>query len=115
MIPETIAIDATQLPKFIKLDVTDLPNAIKLELANIPESIKLDTSDMPETIRIVGFPEFIEVRGNIPSEIMVRVPENMSIPLYYAGPPVPIKFDMTSFTGEDGNPPPCFTITPCQR
>jgi len=106
IIPNKITIEG--IPDPIKIDASDIPTAITLEVPeDLPRSIKLDAS---------GIPDFIELRGNIPSEITAKlvVPENLEIPLVYKGGPVPIKLDTTSLVGENDDLP-CFALVPCKK
>lgn len=113
-VPETIRIDS-DIPSAISLDTSNLPGAIKLEIPSILPAISLDTSSLPQTIKVNGIPDTIELKGHIPSEIFVKVPENLEVPLVYKGPPIPIKFDEKAFTGENGEDLPCFAIVPCPK
>lgn len=112
-IPKSIELDASNVPRAIKLDTSDLPSAIPLE---VPKDfgIKLDASDVPETIQVVGIPDAIELKGEIPKEIIAKleVPENIEIPLVYKGGPVPLELKMPK--GESDENGPCFMLVPCE-
>ncbi len=113
-IPEFIRIVSDGLPDVISLDASSVPKAIYLELVNnIPSTIFIDASGIPDQIQVVGIPESIELKGFIPSEIMIKAPDNLEIPLVYKGAPIPIQFDMKAFTSENGEDLPCFAIVPC--
>ena len=104
-LPTIITIDGSTLPGFISLSVPD----------NFPTMISIDASGIPKTIQVIGVPESIELKGNIPSEIKVTIPDNLEIPLVYKGGPIPIKFDEKALLGENGEDLPCFAIVPCPR
>lgn len=111
-IPEKIFIDATKIPSSISLE-SNLPTHIKVVAVDIPSSIYLDGTGIPSAIQVKGIPSFIELIGNIPSEITVKVPENLHIPLVYEGGPIPFRFDSQESTTDDDQP--CFHITPCPK
>jgi hypothetical protein len=114
-IPHVISVSAESVPTRIKIDARDVPDVIKLEVPNnFPSSIKLDASDIPKHIQVVGIPESIEIKGNIPSEITIKAPDNLEIPLVYKGSPIPIKFDMTGLNDDESGDNPCFALVPCK-
>jgi hypothetical protein len=115
-IPHTIEVKAENLPSSITLDASAVPEAIRLEVpADFPTTIRIDASDIPRTIQVVGIPDSIELKGHIPSEILLKAPENLEVPLVYKGGPIPIQFDMKSFKGEGDEDAPCFAIVPCRK
>jgi hypothetical protein len=115
-IPNVISLVSYNVPSSIRLDSSSLPSAIKLEVpTNFPTSIFLDASGIPKTIQVVGIPDSIELKGNIPSEIKITAPENLEVPLVYKGGPIPLQFDMKSLKGESGEDMPCFAIVPCPK
>jgi hypothetical protein len=102
------------IPDRIIFDVAALPTHIELTIpSNFPSSIYLDASGVPTSIQVIGVPSSISLIGNIPSEIIVKVPETMEIPLVYKGGPIPFRFDSPMVA--DGEDTPCFAITPCPR
>jgi hypothetical protein len=112
-VPERIELVAKDIPEAIRLDTSDLPDAVQLlSPKDFPSELKLDVSDLPDSIQVKGIPKSIDV--NMPSEIVARleVPENLEIPLVYKGSPVPVQFDTTNLSGEDGEQP-CFALVPC--
>jgi hypothetical protein len=114
-IPTAIALDVRALPTTITVDGSSLPTIIKLETLNpIPSVISIDYSGMPDTIMVEGIPKTIELKGQIPSEIVLKVPENIEVPLVYKSGPIPLQFDMVGFTGENKDAP-CFVIAPCPK
>ena len=113
IIPERIEIVATDIPVSIALDASDLPASIKLEVPKEFPKIEFDTSNIPKTIQVVGIPETIELKGTIPSEIMLKAPENLEVPLVYKGNPIPVQLDMKALTNPAGENQPCFAIVPC--
>ena len=106
-IPKSIHI-THEIPSSIRLEV---PSSIRLEIPDIP-AIPLDASGLPKNIQVVGIPSIIELKGSIPSEIMLKAPENLEVPLVYKGGPIPIKFDAKDLLGDDTDTP-CFAIIPC--
>ena len=115
-LPSTISIDATGLPTSIKFDSTDLPSVIRLEVpTDFPTKITIDASAIPTEIKVVGIPDAIELKGNIPSEINIKIPENLEVPLVYKGDPIRIQMDLKGLTGENGEDLPCFALVPCSR
>jgi hypothetical protein len=114
-VPEHIRLDAHELPEAIKLDAADLPTTIVLDAVNLPNKITIDASDIPDKIQVVGIPSAIELKGHIPSEIFLKVPENIEVPLVYRGGPIPVQFDLTKLTDIDTEDTPCFAIIPCPK
>jgi hypothetical protein len=114
-LPQEIRIMAQEVPSAIKLDASSLPAAIRLEVPQEMPKIEIDASTMPTTIQVVGIPESIEIKGDIPKEITIKAPENLEVPLVYRGGPIPIEFDKAAFTGTDGEELPCFAIVPCPK
>jgi len=113
-IPKTIAIIADNIPQSIKLESDNIPSIIHLIIPdNFPKSISIDASGIPDKIQVVGIPESIELKGHIPSEITIKAPENLEIPLVYKGGPIPIQFNMDNLIGANGEDMPCFAIVPC--
>ena len=124
-IPNEIRIiGAEAIPTKIEL-VSSLPSVILIESEKIPSSIKieapenlsilLDASLMPTSIHVVGMPSVIEIIGNIPKTIGIALDENIKIPMVYSGGPIPLKFDFTTPTGENGEDLPCFALVPCGK
>ena len=115
-LPKTIGIDASEMPKSIFLDASAIPGAILLQVPeNFPHQIQIDASSIPANIRVIGIPDSIELKGSLPSEIKLTLPEGLEVPLVYKGGPIPIKFDETMFQNADGEDAPCFAIIPCQK
>ena len=108
-VPESIKLDATDLPTSIRLDTHTLPEAIYLIPQDIPTVISVDGSDLPRTIKVEGIPAVIELKG--PESIPLTVPENLEIPLVYKGGPIPVRFDISHFTGAASDAPR-FVILP---
>src|SRR5690606_6387546 len=105
----------TNMPSVVKLDASELPRTIMLEIpSNFPSVLKLDASDIPSSIQVTGIPQSIELKGFVPSEIMIKAPENLEVPLVYKGGPIPFEFSSKKFT--DGNDDlPCFAFLPCPQ
>jgi hypothetical protein len=118
-VPKSINIDAINVPSAIELIAPDLPAAIILETAHdFPTSIKLDATDIPDTIQVVGIPSTIELSGNIPSVIELKMPEDPEIEMVYRGSPIDVKveLDIKKLTGgDDENGPACVAIIPCPQ
>ena len=70
---------------------------------------------MPKTIEVTGIPESIEIKGQIPSEIFIKAPENLEVPLVYKGGPIPIQLDMKSLSNGSDEETPCFALVPCPK
>jgi len=105
----------SQLPSVIFIECEKIPRSIRLEIPEHLPSMILDISRMPTSIQVVGMPSVIEIIGNIPSEIMLRAPEDIEIPLVYKGGPVPLRLEYETPTGKDGEDLPCFSLVPCGR
>ena len=117
-IPQSIFVVATDIPTIIhlQLDTDKFPCVINVVPApNFPTNITIDGSSIPTVIQIKGLPNTIELKHNIPTEIMLRVPENIEVPLIYRGGPIPIQFDVKNLTGEGDDDAPCFALVPCAR
>jgi hypothetical protein len=123
-IPSEIRIYAdTEIPKQIEL-VSQLPSSILLDASSLPGAIQLQVPDkfpdisivgnIPTTIQVIGIPDAIEIIGSIPSEIIIKPPENLEIPLVYKGAPIPVQFDLRTPSGDTGDAP-CFALTPCGK
>ena len=69
----------------------------------------VDGSDIPRTIKVEGIPQVIELKA--PDSIPLSLPENFEIPLVYKSGPIPIKFDISNFTGTASDAPR-FVILP---
>lgn len=132
-VPRTINIDAESIPTEISLVGRDIPRQIQIETPKLPEKIDMILSHpIPEKvivevsnpipdkilvesdIQVVGFPEFIEVRG-IPDSIQLRPPETMpQVEMVYKGAPIELKLVMDQGlpTSPDGKKN-CVMITPC--
>ena len=108
-VPESIRLDATDVPTTIRLDTTSLPEAIYLLPKDIPSLIMVDGSDIPRTIKVEGLPSVIELKA--PDSIPLSLPENFEIPLVYKGGPIPVRFDISNFSG-DTSDQPRFVILP---
>lgn len=113
-IPERIVLDASNIPEAIKLDTKDIPEFIKLAIPESWPEILINASAIPHEIRVVGIPETIELKGTIPSEITIKAPEDLEIPLVYRGGPIPLEFGVKNF-GKDEMDEPCFAIIPCKK
>lgn len=123
-IPNTISfIGEPDIPEEIKL-LSDLPSSILLDASAIPLSIKLDVpekfptifvdgSSIPSTIQIIGMPSSIELIGSIPSEVWLKAPEDLKVPLVYEGGPIPMQF-VTPGAGDDDEGP-CFRLVACGK
>ena len=110
-----IRVVSDNIPEVITLDASSMPTTIKLEIPDdFPTSILLDASHIPEQIKVVGIPDTIELKGHIPTEIVITAPDDLEVPLVYKGGPVPIQFDMKAF-GESDDDQPCFAIVPCPK
>jgi hypothetical protein len=112
-IPQRIEL-VSSLPSVIILQSEKIPSSILIEA---PEnlSILLDASQMPTSIHVVGMPSVIEIIGNIPKTIALSLDENLKIPMVYSGGPIPLKFDFTTPTGDNGEDYPCFSFVPCGK
>lgn len=118
------------LPSEIRI-IGEIPSSIELNWSSngiieivkphdFPSEIFLNATSVPTEIQIVGFSSVIEIKGNIPSEIIARLtlPEGgIKIPLVFEGPPipwapVPMKFDPTTPGSADA---PCFALVPCGK
>jgi PKD repeat protein len=114
-IPDVIKVVSENIPTKIEIDASGMPDVIRLEVPDdFPSVIKLDASEIPKHIQVIGIPESIEIKGNIPSEITIKAPDNLEIPLVYKGSPIPIKFDMTGLNDEESGENPCFALVPCK-
>jgi hypothetical protein len=113
-IPDYIRLDSSDLPSAINVK-SDLPTQINLVPINIPNRIMIDGSDIPDKIQVVGIPSVIEIKGEVPSEIFLKMPEDMEIPLVYRGGPIPVQFDLGKLGDPNEEGPPCFAITPCPK
>ena len=105
-IPSTITIDASGIPGMIELRLLD----------KIPDTITIDGSSIPDSIKVVGIPDFIELRG--PESIKLVLDENIEVPLVYKQGPIDVKveLDMTKLLGRDENGEgSCVMIVPCNR
>jgi len=109
-IPSQIEL-VSQLPSSILLDTSSLPGAIYLEVPEKFPDISI-VGNIPTTIQVVGIPDVITIQGSIPSEIIMRPPENLEIPLVFKGGPIPVQFDLKSPSGDTGEAP-CFALTRC--
>ena len=116
-LPSIITIDAGNMPTTIYLKPENIPSIIRLESdIELPCMIKFDVGNIPQSISITGIPDFIEVRGNIPSEINLKMPEKPEIEMVYKGSPIEVKVEIDykkilgDFENEDY---PCFAIIPC--
>ncbi len=70
-----------------------MPSSIKLDMPfPIPSVITLDASAIPTSIQVKGIPSTIEIKENIPREIIAKlqIPENLKIPIVYEGGPIPL-------------------------
>ena len=114
-IPDSIRLDAKELPQVIKIDSSALPTTIALQPMNLPSIIMIDASDIPDTIQVTGIPSAIELKGQLPSEIYLKIPENLEVPLVYRGGPIPVHFDLGKLADSDADDPPCFAIIPCPK
>ena len=84
----------------------------------LPCMIKFDVGNIPQSISITGIPDFIEIKGSIPSEINLKMPENPEIEMVYKGSPIEVKveLDYKKILGdENGEDYPCFAIIPCKN
>ena len=109
-----LTLDA-KIPEVIHLDASTVPNVIWLQpVSNFPTTIFVDGSNIPAKIQVVGMPDSIELKHNLPEFIDLRVPENLEIPLVYKGGPVPLTFTPANMTGSDEDAP-CFMMVPCRK
>ena len=117
--PSIISVDAGNIPNTILLKSENIPSVIRLESdIELPCMIKFDVGNIPQSISITGIPEFIEIKGNIPSEINLKMPENPEIEMVYKGSPIEVKveLDYKKLIGDDENGDyPCFAIIPCKN
>ena len=117
--PSIIQIDAGNMPNTIFLKSENIPSIIRLESdIELPCMIKFDIGNIPQSISITGIPDFIEIRGSIPSEINLKMPENPEIEMVYKGSPIEVKIelDYKKILGdENGEDYPCFAIIPCKN
>lgn len=118
-LPSIITVDAGNMPNTIYLKTENLPSVIKLESdIELPCMIKFDVGNIPQSISITGIPDFIEIKGNIPNEINLKMPENPEIEMVYKGSPIEVKveLDYKKIIGdENGEDYPCFAIIPCKN
>ena len=114
-LPDSIKLNIDDLPSKIVIDGSHIPNSIELVPVNLPSRIIIDASDIPDTIQVVGIPPVIELKGNIPSEIFLKLPENIEIPLVYRGGPIPVQFDLGKLSDPTIEDAPCFAIIPCPK
>jgi hypothetical protein len=115
-LPKSITLDATDVPKSITLDAASVPTVIRLERGEtLPTVITVDGSSIPSTIQVVGIPPTIELIGNTPTEISVKMPDKMpEMELVYKGAPIEFKIqlDTSKLTGESETAQ-CVAIVPC--
>jgi hypothetical protein len=116
-LPSIITVDAGNMPTTIYLKPENIPSVIRLESdIELPCMIKFDVGNIPQSISITGIPDFIEIKGNIPSEINLKMPEKPEIEMVYKGSPIEVKVEIDykkilgDFENEDY---PCFAIIPC--
>ena len=119
-LPSVLMVDAGNMPSIILLkSENNIPSVIKLESdIELPCMIKFDVGNIPQSISITGIPDFIEIKGNIPSEINLKMPENPEIEMVYKGSPIEVKIelDYKKILGdENGEDYPCFAIIPCKN
>jgi hypothetical protein len=115
-IPHVVRVVSENVPSTIQIDASNIPDVIRLEVPDdFPSVIKLDASDIPRHIQVVGIPESIEIKGHIPSEITIKAPPELEVPLVYKGAPIPVKFDMSGLNGDDDEDRPCFALVPCPK
>ncbi len=120
-IPSVIELTGTIIPSKIEMDerFLGIPSVILVDVPTpIPSVIAIDGTGIPDKIQVVGFPSSIELRG--PSEIMLRLPDNIEVPLVYKGDPikvapidVKIQMDVSQFMGTDEDDA-CFKLIPCK-
>jgi hypothetical protein len=114
-IPRSISVESS-IPEKIMVDASSVPNVIYLQQVKpLPETIFIDGSSIPHEIRVVGMPDSIELKHNLPEYLELRIPENLEVPLVYKGGPIPIEFTSASLSGGEDADQPCFMITPCPR
>jgi len=111
-IPESIKV-ISDVPSTIKLE-SNLPTSIRLEMPDRFPSIMVDATGIPSTIQVVGMPSTVQLIGSIPSEITVKLKEDLEIPLVYRGGPIPVQFDFNTPSGQTGDAP-CFALVPCGK
>ena len=116
-LPSIITVDAGNMPTTIYLKPENIPSVIRLESdIELPCMIKFDVGNIPQSISITGIPDFIKIKGNIPSEINLKMPEKPEIEMVYKGSPIEVKVEIDykkilgDFENEDY---PCFAIIPC--
>ena len=100
----------SDIPSIITVDYSNMPTVIRVEFPEFPD-LKIDSSTL-STIQVTGIPDTIELKGNIPSEIIIKMQENLEIPLVYKGGAIPVQFDFSTPSGSTGNEP-CFKLIPC--
>jgi PKD repeat protein len=113
-IPKKIMLDASSVPESIKVEMpVPIPQIIKVEVPKEFPTIKIDASGIPDRIKVVGIPESIEVKSNIPDKIVAefQMPEDTKVPLVYEGGPIPVKFSEANITDDNGDV--CFRLVPC--
>ena len=120
-LPESIAL-THDLPKAILLDGKNIPKFIEIKMPKeFPSSILLDGSQIPSIIKVVGVPESIELKSNLPSQIeaILKAPENLEIPIVYKGGPIPMQLPSVIFgpalSSEEESKFPCFRLVPCNQ
>jgi hypothetical protein len=126
-IPETIRLIPDDIPTRIMLMATDVPKTIDLVPRGLPESIKLevpndlimklDVSDLPTTIKVTGVPDTITLIHNLPDEIFLRKPNDLTIPVVQTSPfdvNVKVDFTLAQLVGEKQEGQQCVMIVPCR-
>jgi hypothetical protein len=114
-IPSTIQVQS-DIPEVISIDASGLPDVIYLQpVKNFPTTLYVDASGIPNKIQVVGIPDIIELKHNLPDHIDLKLPENLEIPLVYRGSPVQIELTMPSLVGSGDADQPCFMLVPCPR
>ena len=111
-IPSVINL-VSEIPSVIEINFSNMPTVIQLEVPSDLLNLKLDTSGIPSAIQVVGIPDSIELKGYIPSEITLKLEENLSVPLVFNGPPIPVQFDFSTPSGDGGLDEPCFRLVRC--
>lgn len=101
----------SDIPSTIKLEYDPFPTSIELLVKDLPD-LKIDASSLPSVIQVAGIPDSIELIGNIPSEITLKLQENIEVPLVYKGDAIPVRFDFTNPSGEIATDQ-CFKLIPC--
>lgn len=132
-LPNSIKLDASELPEGIDLVYRgdpiklklETPPSIKLEMEKeIPQRIYVETlQPIPDKIIVDGVPDKIILEG--PASIPLVLPDDIGIPvifpekmpeieLVWRGSPIEVKVTMDDIMPKDAEGKPCFTFVPCK-